>query len=199
MLTADCYRTLAKLNPDALIVCHLGSSTKEWHRIHGPAEDSSFHNHSMGTASSFGLGLALARPSTPVWILDSDGGICMNLGSILTEAQFQPNNMLHFIVSNRRFVTIDGPSVVNSALTDYAAIARGAGIENVHVFDRIVDFDDQAHGIVTSGKHAFVVLEVEASLEGKPPVPYEGPEIKYRFARHVERRDGIDVLGPLGY
>lgn len=198
MLTSDCYRTLSRLNPDALVVCHLGSSTKEWHLIHGE-DDRSFHNHSMGTASSFGLGLALARPATPVWVLDSDGGICMNLGSLLTEAQFQPRNLLHFVVSNRRFVTIDGPAVVNSERTDYGTIAGGAGIENVHVFNDGDEFERDIEGIVTSGRHAFIVLEVEPSLSRRPQVPYEGPEIKYRFARHVEQRDRIEVLGPLGY
>jgi thiamine pyrophosphate-dependent acetolactate synthase large subunit-like protein len=196
--TFDCYTLLASLHTNQAVVCHLGSNTKEWHRINGD-RDNSFHMHSMGMASSFGLGLALALPQTPVWILDSDGGICINLGAVLTEAQFQPPNLLHVIVSNRRYVTIDGPSVVNHDRTDYAAILRGAGIANVHEFREYGDFERDIAGIVGSGEHAFVVLEVEAEMEVRPQVPYEGPEIKYRFARHMERQEGVAVLGPLGY
>lgn len=198
MRTYDCYQTLASLHDKHLVVCHLGSNTKEWHRINGK-NDNSFHMHTMGMASSFGLGLALARPKTPVWVLDSDGGICLNLGSLLTEAQFQPTNLLHIIVSNRRYVTIDGPSVVNHELTDYAAIATGAGMRNVFAFSDVADFNREIKDIVTSGEHALVVLEVEPEMEYRPKVPYEGPEIKYRFARHVEEQEGIAVLGPLGY
>jgi phosphonopyruvate decarboxylase len=134
-----------------------------------------------------------------VWILDSDGGTCINLGSVLTEAQFQPSNLVHFIVSNRRYVTIDGPSVVNHDRTDYAAIIRGAGVANVREFREFSDFERDIPGIVGSGEHAVVVLEVEAEMEVRPQVPYEGPEIKYRFARHMEQQEGIRVLGPLGY
>jgi sulfopyruvate decarboxylase subunit beta len=196
--TFDCYSLLARLHTREAVVCHLGSNTKEWHRINGE-NDTSFHMHSMGMASSFGLGLALALPATPVWILDSDGGTCINLGAILTEAQFQPANLVHFIVSNRRYVTIDGPSVVNHELTDYAAILRGAGIRNVHEFREFADYEREISGIVSGGEHAVVVLEVEAEIEMRPQVPYEGPEIKYRFARHMEQQEGIQVLGPLGY
>lgn len=198
MKTQDCYELLRDLRYRQLVVCHLGSSTKEWHRANGE-HDTSFHMHAMAMASSFGLGLALGRPSVGVWILDSDGGTVMNLGSVLTEAQFQPDNLIHFVVSNRRYMTIDGPGLVNYKQTDYAAIARGAGMRNVYEFHDIDDFRRDIEGIVTAGRHAYVVLEVEPVLEVRPKVPYEGPEIKYRFARHVEQQEGISVLGPYGY
>ena len=41
--------------------------------------------NSMGMASSIGLGLALARPDLRVVVLDGDGSILMNLGSLATE------------------------------------------------------------------------------------------------------------------
>jgi thiamine pyrophosphate-dependent acetolactate synthase large subunit-like protein len=197
MKTHDCYRALAALNDGHLVVCHLGSSTKEWHRIHG-VEDHSFHMHTMSMAGSFGLGLALARPDDPVWVLDSDGGTCMNLGSILSEAVHQPPNLIHFVLSNRRYVTIAGPGVVNHEQTDYGAIARGAGIRNVYTFDKLENFEAKIGAIVTANEHAYVVLEVEAELEHRPLIPYEGQEHKYRFARYLEREKGIKALGPTG-
>ena len=37
---------------------------------------------SMGTTSSFGLGLALAAPTVGVWVLDTDGALLMNLSRV---------------------------------------------------------------------------------------------------------------------
>ena len=41
----------------------------------------------MGLASSHGLGLALARPDKRIVILDGDGSLLMNLGSLVTIAR----------------------------------------------------------------------------------------------------------------
>ena len=40
----------------------------------------------MGKASSLGLGIALARPDVRVLVLDGDGSVLMNLGSLVTIA-----------------------------------------------------------------------------------------------------------------
>jgi hypothetical protein len=80
---------------------------------------------------------------------------------------------------------------------DYAAIARSAGIANGITIDNVADFQARLPGIVgTPGPH-FVVLKVEPMLD-YPPVPpyhYEGAEMKYRFARSLEKKLGITVLG----
>ena len=42
----------------------------------------------MGKASSVALGLALARPDRKVVVLDGDGGLLMNLGSLVTRCGY---------------------------------------------------------------------------------------------------------------
>ncbi len=46
--------------------------------------------------------------------------------------------------------------------------------------------------------HTFVVLEVEpfshAEQELEQP-PFDGPELKYRFGRHIEQMTGCDIFG----
>jgi hypothetical protein len=42
-------------------------------------------------------------------------------------------------------------------------------------------------------------VEPETGFLRTPPMPYEGPEMKYRFGRALERRFGIEVFGPQGY
>src|SRR5262250_2438706 len=45
---------------------------------------------SMGVASSIGLGLALAKPESRVLVLDGDGSLLMNLGSLATIGLVRP-------------------------------------------------------------------------------------------------------------
>jgi hypothetical protein len=42
-------------------------------------------------------------------------------------------------------------------------------------------------------------VEAESTYLGAPPMTYEGPEMKYRFGRALERRLGVKVFGPQGY
>ena len=44
----------------------------------------------MGKASSVGLGLALAQPDRKVMVLDGDGSLLMNLGTMVTVANKTP-------------------------------------------------------------------------------------------------------------
>src|SRR6184192_3407965 len=56
--------------------------------------------HSMGLASSIGLGLALAQPRRTVVVLDGDGSLLMNLGSLTTLARYAPPNLTHLVFDN---------------------------------------------------------------------------------------------------
>ena len=48
---------------------------------------------------------------------------------------------------------------------------------------------------------SFTLLRVapETGFLRTPPMTYEGPEMKYRFGRALEKRFGISVFGPQGY
>jgi thiamine pyrophosphate-dependent acetolactate synthase large subunit-like protein len=197
MRTCECFDLLAKRWQSELVVCTLGTAMSEWHGI--TKDDRSFHMHAMGIASSFALGLALARPKTPVWLLDSDGGLSMSLGSLLAEARHRPPNLIHFVVDNGTYQVIGGYPVVNAGQTDFAGMAKAAGMKRTYRFSELSDFRDRLNEILTAGEHSFVALNVVAESGVRTPVPFEGPEIKYRFARHVENQEGVAVFGPFGY
>ena len=197
MRTSECFNLLSKRWKNELVVCTLGTATSEWFAIN--RDDRSFHMHAMGIAASFALGLALARPKTPVWLLDSDGGLAMSLGALLAEARHQPANLIHFVVDNGSYQIIGGYPVVRSGRSDFAALAKAAGMERTYKFDDLSDFEGKLDGILGAGQHSFLSLTVQAEPAPRVPVPFEGSEIKYRFGRHVERQENISVFGPYGY
>ncbi|HEX2765757.1 MAG TPA: thiamine pyrophosphate-dependent enzyme [Candidatus Limnocylindria bacterium] len=201
MKSTEYFETLKSHWTGQLVVCALGENSNEWWRL--TRDLGSFHLHGgMGFASSFAMGLAYSLPDEEIWLLNSDGGVCMNLGGLLTEAQQQPPNLKHFLLSNRCYQCLLGAPLVNSEHTDYATIARGTGMRNVHRADSAEELNEALTSL--GPEHAFVVSEVEPHrrdwrFEPPPPFPYEGPEAKYVFARHVERRTGRTIFGPRGY
>ena len=200
MKANDALKVLAEHRGDAIVVCALGMAANEWWAI-TRSEDSFYMHGAMGFAASFALGLALALPQAPVWVLNADGSLCMNLGCLLTEAGQAPPNLKHFVVDNRVYQTVGAVPMVNQGRADYAGLARAAGIPRARTIRDVETLAQAMPGIVSESGPSFTVLEVEheTSFLGTPPMTYEGPEMKYRFGRALEKRFGITVFGPQGY
>src|SRR2546428_9773535 len=60
---------------------------------------------SMGLASSIGLGVAMARPEVGVIVIDGDGSLLMNLGSLATIGLVQPSNLIVIVMYNEEYGT----------------------------------------------------------------------------------------------
>ena len=140
MKANECMQVLAKHRGDAVVVCALGMAANEWWS-ETKSEDSFYMHGGMGFAASFALGLALSVPDTPVWVINSDGGLCMNTGTLLTEAGQQPRNMKHFVVDNQCYQTVENMPMVNQDGADYTAIARGAGIQQAVTIENLADLE----------------------------------------------------------
>jgi thiamine pyrophosphate-dependent acetolactate synthase large subunit-like protein len=83
--------------------------------------------NSMGMASSIGLGLALARPDLRVVVLDGDGSILMNLGSLATEITAGARNLVHVIWDNGAWEITGGQPAGSPFGIDLETVARGCG------------------------------------------------------------------------
>src|SRR5439155_26830688 len=113
--------------------------------------------NSMGMASSIALGLALARPDLRVVVLDGDGSILMNLGSLATQRTAGVENLVHVIWDNGGWEITGGQPAGSPFGVDLEAVARGCGFlktatvsdptELRRVFGEAVD-DTQAWVIV---------------------------------------------------
>lgn len=200
MKTNEAMKVLAKHRGDAIVVCALGMAANEWWAV-TKSEDSFYMHGGMGFAATFALGMAVSLPQANIWVLNSDGSLSMNLGCLLTEAGQQPKNLKHFVVDNQCYQTVENMPMVNQDRADYAGIAKAAGIEQAVTIDNIADLDKKMPGIVAAPGPYFIRLRVEAEPEYQrtPPATYEGPELKYRFGRAMEKKLGIKVFGPRGF
>ncbi len=82
---------------------------------------------SMGLASSIGLGLALARPELRVFVLDGDGSLLMNLGSLATIGWTRPANLVVIVWDNEAYGTTGGQDTATAHGADLEAAARAMG------------------------------------------------------------------------
>jgi sulfopyruvate decarboxylase subunit beta len=83
---------------------------------------------SMGVASSIGLGLALARPEARVFVVDGDGSLLMNLGSLATIGLLQPSNLVLVVMDNHEYATTGGQRTPTAHGADLEAAARALRI-----------------------------------------------------------------------
>lgn len=119
----------------------------------------------MGKASSLALGLALARPDKKVLLLDGDGSLLMNLGSLVTVAGQKPANLVHFVFDDGVYMTTGGQPLPSVGIYDMAGLARSAGYQDSREFDNLEDFVSELPGILEAEGPVFVDLKVEHSGE----------------------------------
>ncbi|MAG33682.1 MAG: thiamine pyrophosphate-binding protein [Deltaproteobacteria bacterium] len=94
----------------------------------------------MGYGSSVGLGLALARPERKVIVLDGDGSLLMNLGSLVTIAGLSPPNLIHIVFENGLYELPGAIPLPGRGKASLSGMARAAGIESIHEYDEIGGF-----------------------------------------------------------
>lgn len=116
-------------------------------------------NPAMGKGSSIGLGLALACPDRRVIVWDGDGGLLMNLGSLITIADQAPKNLYHFVLDNEMYATTGGQPVPNAGEFSFAGIARECGYPKVYEFTDIDSWRIQLDKILFQDGPVMIVFK----------------------------------------
>lgn len=81
---------------------------------------------SMGCASSFALGMAIAQPERRVIVIDGDGAALMRLGAWSVIGRERPPNLLHLVLDNEAHESTGAQSTVTGSV-DLAQVARACG------------------------------------------------------------------------
>ncbi|PWR13599.1 thiamine pyrophosphate-binding protein [Micromonospora sicca] len=99
MSTAQAASVIAAHRPPDAVVISTMSSLRQFPRL-SPSPLNLSCVPLMGGASALGLGIAIAQPNRSVLLLDGDGSLLMQLGSLVTVAGVQPRNLYHFVFDN---------------------------------------------------------------------------------------------------
>ncbi|HLJ97207.1 MAG TPA: thiamine pyrophosphate-dependent enzyme [Gemmataceae bacterium] len=123
----------------------------------------------MGQAPTLGLGLALAHPEHGVIVLNGDGSMLMNLGSLVTLAN-HPANVYLAIMDNGIYEVTGGQPTAGKGHTDFAGLARAAGIQRVYTFDALGDWQTKAGEVLAGPGPVVIWLKVEGRMGQKTPI-----------------------------
>jgi sulfopyruvate decarboxylase subunit beta len=130
MLRVDALEAIYPELKDRIVVTIMGAVAAELYTL-GHRHTFFYLEHAMGLASSMGLGIALAMPEQQVVVLDGDGSLLMNLGTLSTMARYKPGNLLHLVFDNESLLSVGGFPTATSTGTDLAGIARASGVPTV--------------------------------------------------------------------
>ena len=129
----------------------------------------------MGKASSFALGVCLSQPHTKVIVLDGDGSLEMNLGTLVTIAEQQPRNLYHFVFENGMYATTGGQPIPGQGKVSFTDLARGAGYAAAYDFDDLEEFANRAEEILNQSGPVLICVKIvpnprprEVRLEDEP-------------------------------
>jgi thiamine pyrophosphate-dependent acetolactate synthase large subunit-like protein len=171
-----------------LIVSSTGYITRELFKI-ADSPQIFYMMGSMGLASSIGLGLAICCPKRRIIVIEGDGSIIMNMGSIATVAHYAPRNLIHIVLDNEVYESTGGqPTVSRTANLD--KIAKNTGYKKVIKITSKIKLKKMIRDYFEFNFEGpkFILIKVEKSQINKKikRVPYEPEHIKNYFKKFIE-------------
>jgi thiamine pyrophosphate-dependent acetolactate synthase large subunit-like protein len=115
---------------------------------------------SMGSASSIGLGIALAQPARRVIVMDGDGSLLMQLGSLVTIAGAAPPNLVHVVFENGVYETSGNQPLPGEGRFDLTGMAVAAGYASAYSFSDSEIFARALPDLLTQHGPVFISLRI---------------------------------------
>ena len=196
MTRGEMLEVFARHRGDAPVIVGPGICGRILYTIsHHPA---TIYNMELGYAAAMCVGLAMSLPGERVFALEGDGSMLMGIGTLSTVARYRPRNLVIVVIDNRAYVTTGAMASATASGTDLAAMARGAGMDQV---ERVADGAalDRSLKLAagTDGPH-LIVADVEADemadLGKYPAMPFDIVESAVRFRRNLEDRELVPPI-----
>ena len=173
MKRIDAIAAVASEVSDALLICNIGFPSRELYSVRDRPENF-YMLGSMGMASSIGLGLALSQRARVI-VLDGDGSVLMNLGTLTTIANYAPDNYLLVILDNCCYGSTGSQPTCTSERSDLAAMAKAAGVGNVKTVRTLEELR------TAIGDNGVIVAKVDPGNADVPIIDLTPEQIIERF------------------
>jgi sulfopyruvate decarboxylase subunit beta len=163
---------------EELVICNIGFPSRELYEINDRSKNF-YMIGSMGLASSIGLGLALAKPHKDIVVIDGDGSLLMNMGSLVTVFANNPGNLTWIVIDNGAYGSTGNQDTYAQKI-DLVEIAKSVGFKNSHYFDNI-----NLKDIIKSDDASFIVYKTEPGNSDAPVIDIDPITIKERFMSSI--------------
>jgi thiamine pyrophosphate-dependent acetolactate synthase large subunit-like protein len=151
------------------IVLTTHGSVDPWVSLSDTPLDFSYVPAAMGQGPALGLGLALAQSRHGVVVVSGDGHLLMNLGCLVTLAS-HPADIFLIVMDNGVYEVTGAQPVPGAGRTDFAVLARGAGIRRVYSCDTVEEWRRTAAEALSGPGPVAVWLKVAARPGQGAPV-----------------------------
>jgi thiamine pyrophosphate-dependent acetolactate synthase large subunit-like protein len=172
-----CLRKLAGRRDPGDVVVTTMSVAMPWAELSDTAVDFAHVDSAMGHAADFAWGLAVAQPEHRVLCLNGDGSMLMSLGTLVTITGRPAPNYSLVIVENGTYEVTGNQVVPGAGSVDFEALARAAGLRQVHTISDEDDFDAKLDLHFEAEGPAVFVWQIE---RGDEPVPKPSRPIRDR-------------------
>src|SRR5438477_1742952 len=184
MLRIDAMKAVYPKLKESIVITIMGAVSAELQSL-GHQPNFFYLQHAMGLASSMGLGVALSRPELQVVVLDGDGSILMNLGSLTTLARYRPKNLVHVVFDNESLLSVGGFPTATSTGSDIAGMAAAAGVARTSTVRTLEDFRAAFADALATDDLTTIVAKVEAVGPSGYVTDLSLLENRYQFQRYL--------------
>jgi sulfopyruvate decarboxylase subunit beta len=184
MLRIDAMKAVYPQLKQSIVITIMGAVSAELQSL-GHQPNFFYLQHAMGLASSMGLGVALSRPELKVVVLDGDGSILMNLGSLTTLARYRPANLVHVVFDNESLLSVGGFPTATSTGTDIAGMAAAAGVPRTATVRTLDDFVSAFDEALATDQLTTLVAKVEAKGPAAFVTDLPMLENRFQFQRYL--------------
>jgi len=177
----DAIKKVTNYITDELLIANIGFPARELYDIKDRSENF-YMLGSMGLASSIGLGLSLSQDKKVI-VLDGDGSILMNLGSLFTIHNQNPQNFILIVLDNSAYGST-GNQETYTKNTDLIEIAKSIG------FKKVYDFEDISFEEILNEKTESPVcihFKIKPGNSDVGIIDLTPDEIKKRFIDSIDR------------
>ena len=180
----EALQALQRVTGSDLVIATTGFTGRELYAC-DDRENQLYMVGSMGCASTFGLGLALAQPKRRVVVVDGDGALLMRMGALATIGYERPSNLVHVLLDNEAHDSTGTQSTVTHSV-DLAGCARACGYPAVQRVQSAAALEkalaDRSEGL------RFLHLKTRPGAPDNLPRPKVTPvEVATRFRGHLAK------------
>jgi len=139
---------------------------------------------SMGMGLPIALGLAYVIKKRKIVVLDGDGNLLMNMGSLSTVARLHPRNLVHIVLDNEVYESTGGqPS--SSRYIKLEKVAKVCGYEFVARAETVAELEKYSKRIFLVGGPVFLLVKIREAASPSGRISIKPKEIVRRFKKNA--------------